>query len=181
MRIIMRMLLTLYILFVLFIVGVTLACAWGFIDAIHPQYWLKLLYENAVVWWIVSIIGVLVVVLSFMLMFSGIRKRKPKTATISMGDGGAINITLNAIEEMATRHIAADAAVRSVLVRAVPKEGKINIAAQLTVTEGTCIPDVLKALQVSLKAHIETLSGIEVGKITLFVEKTAQLIKARVE
>lgn len=181
MRIIMRILLTLYILFVLFVVGVTLGCAWGFIDAVHPQYWLSMLYENTLVIWIVSIIGVVIVVLSFALMFSGIRKRKPKRAMISATQSGNIYMTLNALEEMATRHIAADAAVRSVNVRAAVKDNKIFLSAQMTVAEGTCIPEVLKSLQASLKTHIEALSGIEVEKITLYVEKTAQIVKARVE
>jgi len=181
MRIIMRALLTLYILLVLFVVGVTLGCAWGLIDAAYPQYWLSLLYSDLTVIWIVSIICIALAVLSLALMFSGIRKRKPKSARVSTSEGGAIFVTLNALEEMATRHISENSAVRSVNVRVSVKERKVNISAKMMVVEGTCIPDVLNGLQTSLKAHIETLSGIEVGKITLLVDKTAQVVKARVE
>jgi uncharacterized alkaline shock family protein YloU len=177
----MRALLTLYILLVLFVVGVTLGCAWGLIDAAYPQYWLSLLYGDLTVIWIVSIICIGLVILSLALMFSGIRKRKPKSARISLSEGGAIFVTLSALEEMATRHIAENSAVRSVNVRVSVRDGKANFSAKMMVVEGTCIPDVLKGLQASMKTHIETLSGIEVGKIILLVDKTAQVVKARVE
>lgn len=181
MRIIMRALLTLYILLVLFVVGVTLGCAWGLIDAAYPQYWLSLLYEDLTVIWIVSIICIALAILSLALMFSGIRKRKPKSAKIAAFEGGAIYVTLSALEEMATRHVAENFAVRSVNMHVSVRDGKANFSAKLMVVEGTCIPDVLKSLQTSLKTHIETLSGIEVGKIILLVDKTAQVVKARVE
>jgi uncharacterized alkaline shock family protein YloU len=166
---------------VLFVAGVTLGCAWGWIDASFPQYWLTLLYEDLTVIWIVSIICIVVAIVSFMLMFSGIRKRKPKTAKIGTSEGGAIFVTLNALEEMATRHIASNSAVRSVNVRVSVKEGKACFMSRMTVVEGTCIPDLLNGLQKSLKEHIETLSGIVVNKITLYVDKTAQVVKARVD
>lgn len=181
MRIIMRALLTLYILLVLFVVGITLGCAWGLIDAAYPQYWLSLLYGDLTVIWIVSIICIALAILSLALMFSGIRKRKPKSARISTSEGGAIYVTLSALEEMATRHIAENNAIRSVNVRVSVRDGKAHFSSKMMVVEGTCIPDVLKGLQISLKAHIETLSGMEVGKIILLVDRTAQVVKARVE
>lgn len=181
MRFFTRVLLTIYILTVLFVVCVTLGCAWGMIDSTYPAYWLSLLYEDATVIWIVSAVCVLLAIVSFALMFSGIRKRKPKTARISMSEGGAIFVTLSALEEMAMRHIADHSAVKSVNVRVSIKEGKACFISRMTVVEGTRIPDVLNGLQKSLKEHIETLSGIEVGKMKLFVDKTAQVVKARVE
>ena len=181
MRFLTRLLLTLYILMVLFVVVVTLGCAWNLIDIAFPKYWLSLLYEDITVKWIVSVIGIVVAIVSFMLMFSGIRKRKPKTARIASSEGGAVFVTLNALEDMATRHIASHSAVRSVNVRVAVRDGKARFMGRMTVVEGTCIPDVLSGLQKSLKEHIETLSGIAVDKITLYVDKTAQVVKARVE
>lgn len=181
MRIFMRILLTLYILFVLFITVMTLGCAWGFIDAAYPGYWLDQLYGNIAVIWIVSVIGVAVVIISLMLMFSGIRRRKPKSATVRVAENGAISITLNALEEMSMRFIAACEAVRTVKATVTVRDGKVNVHAKMAVAEGTNIPEVLSGLQTGLKAHIELLAGIEVNKIILLVEKTTQVVKARVE
>lgn len=181
MRLFLRVLFTLYVLFVLFLIGVTLGCAWGLIDQIHPLYWVQLLYEDTVVFWSVTVGGIAVVLLSVALMFSGVRKRKPRTTAVKVSEGGVISITLNALEELAIRYIVADTAVRSVRASALVREGKLVIKANLSVADGTNIPEVLLALQTGLKAHIELLAGIEVTKIMLLVEKTAQVVKARVE
>lgn len=181
MRFFMRLLLTLYILMVLFLVCVTLGCAWGLIDVAFPQYWLMQLVGDTLTIWVVSAVGIVVALVSLMLMFSGIRKRKPKSARITTLDGGAIFVTFNALEDMATRHIAFDSAVKSVSVRVAVRDGKASFTSRMTVVEGTCIPEVLSGLQKSLKEHIETLSGITVDKVTLYVDKTAQVVKARVE
>jgi uncharacterized alkaline shock family protein YloU len=61
------------------------------------------------------------------------------------------------------------------------KEGKANIKGRLAVAEGTNIPATLTDMQKSLKEQIEALSGIMVNKISLLVEKTSQVAKARVE
>ena len=181
MRIFMRILLTLYILFVLFIAGVTLCCAWGLISVDYPAWWLDQLYGNTAVIWIVSIIGVAVVIVSFMLMFSGIRRRKPKAANVRHTDKGVISITVTALEDMSMRFIAAHEAVRTVKAAVIVRDAKLIVNARLAVAEGTNIPEVLQELQTGLKAHIELLAGIEVNKIMLLVEKTTQVVKARVE
>ncbi len=181
MRIFMRILLTLYILFVLFIAGVTLCCAWGIISIDYPSWWLEQLYGSTAVIWIVSVIGVAVVIVSFMLMFSGIRRRKPKAANIRHTDKGAISITVTALEEMSMRFIAAHDAVRTVKATVIVRDSKLIVNARLALAEGTNIPEVLQELQTGLKAHIELLAGIEVNKIILLVEKTTQVVKARVE
>jgi len=181
MRIFMRIFLTVYILCVLFIAGVILACAWGIIDVSHPYYWLTQLYQDTTVIVVVSIIGVLVVLLSLVLLFTRSKKRGPKAALIIRTPNGGISITLSAIEEMAMRHILANTAVRSAKVRVGVKENKVKLTSNVTVAEETNIPGTLQDLQASLKVHIETLCGIEVDDITLLVEKTAQVAKARVE
>jgi hypothetical protein len=181
MRIFMRIVLTLYILCVMIIAGITLACAWWFIEDIHPAYWLDMLYTDATVRLVVSVIGIAVIIISIALMFSGIRKRRPKTAFIADTGSGAVLITINALEEMAIRHMLENSAVRTVKATVKVRDAKAGITGRLAVAEGTNIPETLITLQKSLKEHIELLAGIKVGKISLLVEKTSQIAKARVE
>jgi uncharacterized alkaline shock family protein YloU len=181
MRIFMRILLTLYLLFFLAIAGITLCCAWGLISMDYPSWWLDQVYTNIGVKWLVSFIAVVVIVVSFMLMFSGIRRRKPKAALVRVTEGGAISISISALEEMVTRFIAANESVRTVRAAAWVRDSKLNVQANLSVAEGTNIPETLQSIQTGLKAHVELFSGIEVNKIMLLVEKTTQVVKARVE
>lgn len=181
MRIFMRFLLTLYILVGLFISGVMLACAWGIIDIIQPQYWLAMLYDNIAVRLVMSVIGVAVIVLSIALMFSGIRKRKLASVLVKETGIGSIAVSLSAIEEMTTRHISSNQFVKSVKASINIKDSKINISAKMAVLEDSNIPEMMLSLQTSLKEYIELLVGIEVNNILLLVEKTSQVAKARVE
>ena len=88
---------------------------------------------------------------------------------------------MNALEDMVMRFIAANEQVKSVRATVSVRDSKINACVRLSVVEGTNIPEVLTSLQTGLKAHIEVLAGIEVNKIMLLVEKTTQIVKARVE
>ena len=181
MHIFMRLLLTLYILVVLFISGVVLACAWGIIDIVHPYYWVSLLQDSLAVRIITTIVAIAVIFISIALMFSGAKKRPPAAAVITETGIGTISVSLSAIEEMAIRHISTNAAVRSVKASVGVRDAKINISARLSVSEGVNIPEILQTLQAGVKEHVELLAGIEVNKVLLLVEKTSQVVKARVE
>ena len=181
MRIFMRFLLTLYILFVLFVAGTVILCTWGILDSVHPAYWLDTLYTDSIVQIVVSVISIAVIMLSIALMFSGIRKKKQKTALINATGNGDIAISLSAIEEMSVRYMMDNPSIRSVKATVTNRDNKVRISARLAVTEETNIPETLVALQTGLKAHIELLAGIEVKKIMLLVDKTSQVVKARVE
>ncbi|HEX3074877.1 MAG TPA: alkaline shock response membrane anchor protein AmaP, partial [Ignavibacteriales bacterium] len=139
MRIFMRFLLTLYILLVLFVSVMVLGAAWGLIDISWPQFWISQLYNDSIVRLAVSIIVITVVLLSLLLMFYGIRKRKPKSALIKNTGLGAVFISISAIEEMTMRHIATNEAVRNVKATINIKDAKANILAKLAVAEGANI------------------------------------------
>jgi uncharacterized alkaline shock family protein YloU len=181
MRIFMRFLLTIYLIAVLFVTCVVVACCWGIISIELPQYWLSLLYNDYFTRVIASAAGIVIVIVSFSLMFYGIRKRKPKSTLVKNTGMGSILITISALEDMAVRHIASNEAIKNVKASVKIKDSKANIHARIAIAEGANIPEVLQSLQISLKEHIEILAGIQVNKILMLVEKTSQVVKARVE
>jgi len=181
MRIFMRFLLTVYLLAVIFAACVVLACAWDVIQAGFPQTWLSLLYTDYLTRVIVSASCIAVIAVSLSLMFYGLRRRSPKAALIKDTGLGAISISINAVEEMAARHIAANRDVKNARVSVRIKDSKADFSAKLAIAEGANIPETLSSLQASLKEQIEALSGIEVSKVTMLVEKTSQAVKPRVE
>jgi uncharacterized alkaline shock family protein YloU len=181
MRIFMRFLLTIYILAVLFVTCIILACCWGIIIKEVPGVWLSLLYGNNINQIIVSAIGIVIIIVSFSLMFFGIRKRRPKSTLVKSTGLGTIYISLSALEEMVVRHISSNVAIRGVKASIMIRDSKANINARISISEGSNIPEVLQSLQTSLKEHIEVLAGIQVNKILMLVEKTSQVVKARVE
>lgn len=181
MRIFIRVLLTLYILCVLCVAVLAVVCAWNVIGAEYPLLWLNTLYTNTWTKILVTVIAFAFIVVSLVLMFARANKKEPKSALITQTGIGAVSISLSAIEDMATKHMLANDAVRNARVNVSAKEAKINLSCKLAVSEGTNIPEVLQAMQVSTKQEVETYAGVEIGKISMLVEKTSQVIKARVE
>ena len=181
MRIFIRVLLTLYIIFVLCIAAVVTLSAWEVIGASSAQGWIDTLYSSGWAKIIVTVISIIIIIVSFMLMFARTKKKEAKTALITVTETGSISISLVAIEEMATKHIQKEIAVKSAKVNVTVKDSKIELLCKLTVAEGTNIPEVLSSLQVSTKQEIETYAGVSVGKISVLVERTMQAAKARVE
>ncbi len=181
MRIFIRVLLTLYIIFVLCIAVVTMLSAWNVIVIDYTQSWLDTLYASGWAKIIVTIIAIVVIIVSFMLMFARTRKREPKSALITTTETGSIAISLSAVEEMATKHMLKNDAVKSAKVNVSVKDSKIDISSKLTVAEGSNIPEVLSSLQLSTKQEVETYAGVSIGKISVLVERTMQVVKARVE
>lgn len=180
MRIFIRFLSAIYVLAVLFVVCVVLLCVWGVIDSIHPHFWIEMLYSGNTAF-PVSLLGVAIVLLSLAFLFSGFKRRTAKDAKVRVTENGIISVSISALEEMTMRYLANDTAIRNVKASVKSKDAKLKVAAVLSVAEGTNIPETLSALQSGLKAHLELLAGIEVYKIKLLVEKTAQVVKARVE
>ena len=181
MRIFIRVLLTLYIIFMICIAVVTMLGAWNVIAQATAQGWLDTMYTSVWAKIIITIIAVIVIIVSFMLMFARTRKKEPKTALITSTETGSIAIALSAIEEMATKHMLKNDAVKSARVNVGVKDSKIDLTGKLTIAEGTNIPEVLSSLQLSTKQEIETYAGVSVGKISVLVERTMQVAKARVE
>ena len=181
MRIFIRVLLTLYILFVLCIAVLAALCAWNIIGEGQTQVWLGTLYSNVWSKIIVTAAAFLLILISFVLMFARTSKKEPASALITETGIGSISVSLSAIEEIVVRHLYTESSVRNAKVGVRVRDSKVYLNCKLAVSEGTNIPNVLTALQTGTKQEIETYAGVEVGKISILVEKTSQVVKARVE
>jgi hypothetical protein len=172
-RIFLRILLTIYILAFIFISGVVLACAWGIIDIIHPQYWLGMLYANIVVKIIASAIAALIIVLSLKFMFTGARERKIKTKTLRVSETGSIKISILALQDMVNRYVTEINEIRNYKTKILVTDKGINIEISMAVLPGTNIPELTATLQTGIKDNIETLSGIGVGNTDILITDTS--------
>ncbi len=172
-RILLRILLTIYILAFIFLSGVVLACAWGLIDIIHPKFWVDMLYGNTAVKIIASAIALIVIVMSLKFMFTGARERKIKTKTLKETDTGSIKISVLALQDMVNRFVTEIHEIRNYKTNIVTTDKGIDIELSLAVLPGTNIPELTGSLQAGVKDNIETLSGIGVGNINILVTDTS--------
>lgn len=172
-RIVLRILLTLYILSFIFIAGIVIFCAWGLIDRIHPQWWLDNLYGDMTVKIIATAIAALIIGLSLKFIFTGGKEKRVRTKTLKETEGGSIRISVLALQDMVTRYVVELKDVRNHKVKIITNEKGIDIDLKLAVIPGTNIPELTSSLQAGLKDNIETFSGICVNHVDILVADTS--------
>ncbi len=129
-------------------------------------------YQSSVNGWITAGVG-LVIVLWAVRMIIGFNRRArsngPATAVIARTEFGTSTITLAAINDMISRHCAANENVRKQDSDISVKDDKLMINLRLSLAEDTNIPEVTTGLRESLTAYLEGLTGIKVGEISMMV------------
>lgn len=168
-KIIFRTLLTLYILIFIFIAGVVLACTTNLIVRIHPEYWVKLIYENTIVRILAAIICAIILILSFSLMFARTSSKRLRTKTLRKTDSGIVEVAIIAIEQMAHRYVSDTSGVRSSKIIIMSKEEGVIVSAKLSIEPNINIPELTSQLQAGLKNEIETYTGILVMEVRIVV------------
>ncbi|MEZ4357627.1 MAG: alkaline shock response membrane anchor protein AmaP [Eubacteriales bacterium] len=168
-KIIFRTLLTLYILVFIFIAVIVLSCATNLINRIHPEYWVKLIYENTAVRIIAAIICMLILILSFSLMFARTTSKRLKTKTLRKTESSVVEVAIIAIEQMAQRYMTDVNGVKSSKIHIISKEEGVIINAKLTVEPHISIPELTSQLEEGLKNEIETYTGISVTQVQIVI------------
>ncbi len=144
---------------------------------------LALLYDGIPNALILGISGLLLLVVTLKLIFSGEKKPEEPTSTlVHSGELGAAFITLSAIDAMIQKHCRADNRIRNVVsvVRSV-RDGGVTISVRLSLLPETEIPSLTHELQVSLKEYIEKHAGIIVREVGILIENTSSTPAGRVD
>jgi len=138
-------------------------------------------YDNLLYAALVVAAALLVTVICIKLLFSGAAPKTPQSALIKVMDHGAVRISLSALDAMAQKHVRQHEKVRDVKSSVGLVENGVRIRLRLSLMPEAVIPEVSAQLQSTLKDYIETLSGINVKEILVYVEDMANLPKPRVE
>ena len=142
---------------------------------------LQALYDNLLYTAIVVAAALLVAIVCIKLLFSGTAPKTPQNALIKVTDNGAVRMSLSAIDAMAQKHVRQNDRVRDVKSSVGLVENGIRIRLRLTLMPEAVIPEVTAQLQTTLKDYIESLSGINVKEVLVFVEDMTNTPKPRVE
>lgn len=166
-----RVVLTIYLIAVIALCGFILATIGGLIPGsdlsnftntvINGSIWFKILY---------AVIAVVVIIVSFMLMFFGAGKAPaPKTAKVASFESGSILITVKAIEELVERYVHENKSVKGLHTNVISHEDTLDIAIDICVLPDVDIPAMTKELQSGLAAYIQEHTGITVNETKIMV------------
>ncbi len=127
--------------------------------------------QNGMIWYKVlyAVIGIVVIIVSFMLMFFGTGKVTPKTAKVAVFDSGSILITVKAIEELVERFVHEKKEIKGLKTNVISYDDAIDINIDVSVLPDVDIPEVTKDLQAGLADYIQKHTGITVKQTKIMV------------
>lgn len=178
MNIINRVILSIYMLFMVFISLCIIALPFNLIPAGIVDTIISELSNK----WYYSIIGLLVFGISLKLLLSGITQDdKVKKGIIKPAEFGDIKISIETFESLALRAVKQIPGVKDVKVKVDLKENDVVILTRLLIMPDVAIPKVVGEVQSKIKNYIEMTTDIGVREVRVIVDNVASVAVARVE
>jgi hypothetical protein len=147
------------------------------LDAFFQAVYTDMLYTALVV-----AVALIVTVVCFKLLFAGSGPKTPQSALVKSTENGNIRIALSALDSLVQKQVKSDPGVREARSTIVLAEGGIRVRLRVSLMPEANIPETSTKLQEALKDYVETLSGIHVLEVSVYVEETQQSApKPRVE
>jgi len=107
------------------------------------------------------------------------KERTPALATISSGEGGDIQISLQALDNLIQRAAQGVQGIVDTKNKIKPVDSGIAIYILAGVRPGISIPDTTVSLQQEVKQQLETMAGVKVLEIKVLVNTIATENKAK--
>ncbi len=120
----------------------------------------------------ITAVLLILLVLSFRSMFVSSGKKKMNAALAASTNEGGIYINLDTINELASKAVKKNGAVRELKVKTSMADDGANIAVKIALDADSVIPEVSAQVQQSVKSDIEALCGIAVKKIIVQVDNS---------
>ncbi|MEG2957245.1 MAG: alkaline shock response membrane anchor protein AmaP [Christensenellaceae bacterium] len=165
-----RVIFTVYLVAVIALCVFVLGIIFKFVSADHIANFIYTINNGAIGFKILYIaISIVVIAISCILMFFGIKKDSPKTAKIAVFESGSIVITIKAIEEMVERYVRENKNVKGLRTVVVSYDSYVEIDIEVSVLPEVDIPEITKELQAGLIAYIQTHTGIDVKQTKISI------------
>lgn len=129
----------------------------------------------------IIIISLILLILSFSMLFSGKEGKRQSSALVKNTDLGIIHVsfsTLNTMAQKAVRKFNEVKDVKSIIISEIDGV-KVNI--KIIVMPDVKIPELTQSIQKEVKEYIETTAGISVKEVQIFVENLSTFQKGKVE
>ena len=123
------------------------------------------------------VILAVIVVVSFSLLFFGIRKEKQKAALIASYDSGTISIAVSALEDLAKKFVKQTGSVKGEAIKVLTLGEEVEVDLKIKILPEVNMPQITQELQSGLIQYIETYSGIKVARAKVMIASIDESIK----
>ena len=167
-----RALIVLLSLMLIAIIIALILCCWG---AITPgdissalQYLSDNLWANA----LITVLGALIAVYAFCMMFVASKQPEPTQALIKVTDNGTIHITLATLTALAVKYSRSVAGIRDVRVSTAVMADGVQVSIRAAVINDSVIPEVTAKVQQTVRDNIESMVGLHVIEVKVIVDNS---------
>ena len=123
------------------------------------------------------VILAVIVVVSFSLMFFGIKKEKQKATLIASYDSGTISIAVSALEDLAKKFVKQTEFVKGEATRVLTLGEQVELDVKIKILPEVNMPQITQELQSGLIQYIEAYSGIKVTRAKVMIASIDESIK----
>ncbi|KNF07400.1 protein of unknown function DUF322 [Gottschalkia purinilytica] len=176
MKIIDRMILTLYTFCLAIISVIFILIPFNVVEELSPnkiKTYVSIMTGN----YLYSLIGIVFLLVSLKLLFSGVRKGDKSKHIMTVMNFGELRISSQAIEGLAHNVISKIIGIRECKIDVFFNNNSISIIIKGQVTPDVNIPEVTAEIQSKVKEHVEQSTGLEVGNVNLEVVSITTAMK----
>ena len=167
-----RILLTIYLLLIMGVCVFIILATTNVVDYKVTEDMLYLFNTSQTTRIVAFIVCVVVIIISLILMFFGIRKGKDKLIRIREEQDGTYQVSIRTIEEIASRAYGSMMEITKSHLRAKYSHAKggLSILSIMEVKPNVNIPELTKKVSELIKQDVEQYTGLTVAKINLNVK-----------
>lgn len=181
MRLLDRILLTLYTLMIIILSFTLLSLSLNFIplkQALNVLAEIEYNWQFVVISFAISLIFLLI---SFRFLFSGIKSDKVQGALVKNTDLGMIRVSINTLDNLSQKAVRKFNEVKDVKSSILAELDGIEIRLKISVMPEIKIPDLTQAIQASVKEYVESMSGILVKEVEIYIDDFSTLQRSKIQ
>lgn len=171
MRVVNKILIVLWILIMLALSALVIAGLWfpqvSSVVLDHINTALKVYWPTRIV---STAVAAVILILSLEIICHACVPEKQKSIRLASGEQGSVQVTVDTVNQMALKAVRSCEGVKDATV--VTKNGKQGLIFKttLTILPSTVIAQVTEGVQEAVRTEIETITGIKVAEVAVFVD-----------
>jgi uncharacterized alkaline shock family protein YloU len=130
---------------------------------------MRLLTGSRYFWWLLLAAVALLLLGMLGLFVSLARKREPTQVIIGRSEGGQVNISLEAVDDVVRKAALSVNGVREVKTRLKAGKNGVDVSLRIVIPHDTSVPETSTALQNAVKEQLQAIAGLTVAEISVLV------------
>ena len=181
MRLLDRILLTIYTLAILLISLFLIIVAAGIIPLTSIKNYINGIQYGWEFAGILLIVSLCFLLISIKLLFSRNKRKTPGGTLLKNTELGMIKISVNTLDAVVQKSVRGFQEIKDVKSFIVPEEDGIRVRLNIQLMPDVNIPNVSTSVQNKVKEYVEATAGILVKEVYIYVDNLAVIQRSRVE